>query len=174
MQSSEICHHGAAEPACVQQLVITSVCTAVDSAVHNGPQQLHHYVAEASFMKTQLGRGPTYPNAFFHSGHPLKSKQFRIKNSSLLIKSNDMEPRPENLLLLFQESSSAAAKLFYLSPRRPTWIRPLLLYIYRLQMPDILTVKPICSASAWQIFEHVINVNTSMSCFQTLLRNDHI
>lgn len=53
------------EQRCVQQLVITTACTAVESAVQNGPQQLHHYVAKASFMKTQLGRGPIYPNAFF-------------------------------------------------------------------------------------------------------------
>lgn len=65
VQRSEICRHGAAVPPCVQQLVITTACTAVESAVQNGPQQLHHYVAEASFMKTQLGRGPIYPNAFF-------------------------------------------------------------------------------------------------------------
>lgn len=52
-------------PPWVQQPVITTACTAVESAVQNGPQQLHHYVAEASFMKTHLGRGPIYPNAFF-------------------------------------------------------------------------------------------------------------
>lgn len=53
--SSEICRHGAVVPPCVQQLVITTACAAVESAVQNEPQQLHHYVVEASFMKTQFG-----------------------------------------------------------------------------------------------------------------------
>lgn len=126
--------------------------------------------------KPNLGRGPIYPNAFF----PFRAAIKQLPGSGLkiaacvLIKSNDVEPGLENLLPRFQESRSAAAKLLYLSPFHPKRIRPLLVYIYRLWMPDILTVTPICSAPVWQIFEHVMRVITSMSCLQNLLRDDHI
>lgn len=48
----------------------------LEPAVLSGPQQPHHYAAQAPFMKTQSGRGPIYPNAFF----PL---QAAIKNQVL-------------------------------------------------------------------------------------------
>lgn len=44
-------------------------------------------------------------------------------------------------------SRSAAAKLLYLSPLHHKCFRPLLIHIYRLQMPDILTGISICFVS---------------------------
>lgn len=57
----------------------------------------------------------------------------------------------ENILLSWVSCSSSAKVLaHYLSALHYKCFRPLLIYIYRVQMPGILTVTSICFVSMWE------------------------